>query len=103
MTEKQTVTVKYAGKTATFDVEIRNIIIPEPEPTHADGLANEMAEDGKWYVYRDNAVDYGYTGLAANEYGWWYVEGGKINFNYNGYAAYYGVTYRVEGGKVITA
>ena len=72
MTEKQTVTVKYAGKTATFDVEIRNIIIPEPEPTHADGLANEMAEDGKWYVYRDNAVDYGYTGLAANEYGWFY-------------------------------
>ncbi len=38
-----------------------NIIIPEPEPTHADGLANEMAEDGKWYVYRDNAVDYGYN------------------------------------------
>ena len=34
VTEKQTVTVKYAGKTATFDVEIRNIIIPEPEPTH---------------------------------------------------------------------
>ena len=73
VTEKQTVTVKYAGKTATFDVEIRNIIIPEPEPTHADGLANEMAEDGKWYVYRDNAVDYGYTGLAANEYGIIYI------------------------------
>ena len=87
VTEKQTVTVKYAGKTATFDVEIRNIIIPEPEPTHADGLANEMAEDGKWYVYRDNAVDYGYTGLAANEYGWFMVVNGAVDFGYTGLAA----------------
>ena len=87
VTEKQTVTVKYAGKTATFDVEIRNIIIPEPEPTHTDGLANEMAEDGKWYVYRDNAVDYGYTGLAANEYGWFMVVNGAVDFGYTGLAA----------------
>ena len=67
---------------------------------HADGLANEAAEDGNWYVYKDGSVDTTYTGLAANTYGWWYVEGGKVNFNATGLVANeYGWWY-VEGGKI---
>ena len=67
---------------------------------HADGLANEAAEDGNWYVYKDGSVDTTYTGLAANTYGWWYVEGGKVNFNASGLVANeYGWWY-VQGGQI---
>ena len=194
VTEKQTVTVKYAGQTATFDVEIRNLTLenakedavkavndkaasitaeieklanlsedqkaaykadveaavtaaetainaattteeaaeaqtaaetsldsvlaaakdadkkaeptpdpdptPEPEPTYADGLANEMAEDGNWYVYKDNAVDFSYNGLAANKYGWFKVTNGVVDFNYNGLAANEYGWWKITGGAV---
>ena len=43
--------------------------------------------DGSWYYVVDNAVDYSYNGLAANEYGWWYVSNGTIDFGYTGMAA----------------
>ena len=67
---------------------------------HADGLANEAAEDGNWYVYKDGSVDTTYTGLAANTYGWWYVEGGKVNFNASGLVANeYGWWY-VQNGTI---
>ncbi len=67
---------------------------------HADGLANEAAEDGNWYVYKDGSVDTTYTGLAANTYGWWYVEGGKVNFNASGLVANeYGWWY-VQNGSI---
>ena len=67
---------------------------------HADGLANEAAEDGNWYVYKDGSVDTTYTGLAANTYGWWYVEGGKVNFNATGLVANeYGWWY-VQNGTI---
>ena len=194
VTEKQTVTVKYAGQTATFDVEIRNLTLenakedavkavndkaasitaeieklanlsedqkaaykadvesavkaaetainaattteeaaaaqtaaetsldsvlaaakdadkkaeptpdpdptPEPEPTYADGLANEIAEDGNWYVYKDNAVDFSYNGLAANKYGWFKVTNGVVDFNYNGLAANEYGWWKITGGAV---
>ena len=73
---------------------------PTPEPTHADGLANEMAEDGNWYVYRDNAVDYTYTGLAANNNGWFMVVNGAVDFGYTGLAANEYGWFKVTNGAV---
>lgn len=73
---------------------------PDPEPTHADGLANEMAEDGNWYVYRDNAVDYTYTGLAANNNGWFMVVNGAVDFGYTGLAANEYGWFKVTNGAV---
>ena len=31
-----------------------------------DGLANEAAEDGNWYYYKDNIIATDYTGVAKN-------------------------------------
>ena len=54
--------------------------------------------DGVWRYYVNNQVDYGYTGLAANEYGWWYVTNGTIDFSYTGLAANeYGWWYVTNG------
>lgn len=172
VTEKQTVTVKYAGQTATFDVEIRNFTLenakedavkavndkvasitaeieklanlsedqkaaykadveaavkaaetainaattteeateaqtaaetsldsvlaaakdadkkaeptpdpdptPEPEPTYADGLANEIAEDGNWYV-RGGAIDFSFSGKVSVNGSIRNVKNGKVS------------------------
>ena len=43
--------------------------------------------DGVWRYYVNNQVDYGYTGLAANEYGWWYFNNGYLDMNYTGIAS----------------
>ena len=95
----RTYTCQNCGETRTETID-KLEPTPEPEPTHADGLANEMAEDGKWYVYRDNAVDYGYTGLAANECGWFMVVNGAVDFGYTGLAANEYGWFKVTNGAV---
>ena len=40
----------------------------------------------EWYVYKDNKIDYTYTGMIENEYGWWYATDGKLDRNYTGMA-----------------
>ena len=38
-------------------------------------------------VYVNNGVlDWGYTGLANNEYGWFYVNNGVVDWSYTGLA-----------------
>ena len=55
---------------------------------NALGSLNGLIYDGdNWVYYRNDNLDYGYTGLAANEYGWWYVSNGTIDFDYTGLAA----------------
>lgn len=49
------------------------------------GLA--VGDDGQWHYYTDGSVDWGYTGMAWNEYGWWYVTNGSIDFSYTGMAS----------------
>ena len=46
----------------------------------------QMADDGKWYYYKDGVVDTSYKGLAYANNRWWYVENGTINFKYTGMA-----------------
>lgn len=45
-------------------------------------------------------VDFGFNGLAQNEYGWWYVSGGKIDFAYTGLAQNENGWWYVRNGKV---
>ncbi len=46
-------------------------------------------------------LNFGFTGLAQNEYGWWYIRSGMLDFSYTGYVGWYGVNYRVQNGQVI--
>ena len=54
-------------------------------------------------VYRieNGALNFGFTGLAQNEYGWWYIRSGMLDFSYTGYVNWYGTAYRVQNGQVI--
>ena len=36
-----------------------------------------------WYYVLGGEVQYGYTGLASNEYGTWYISSGKVDFGVN--------------------
>lgn len=60
-----------------------------------------QAKNGKWYYYKNDVLDYDYTGLASNEFGWWCIQKGEVNFNYNGlmYDPVVGWWY-VEGGAI---
>ncbi len=40
-----------------------------------------QAADGSWYIYRNGAIDYSYTGLALHSGKWWYVKKGKVDFS----------------------
>ncbi len=51
-----------------------------------DTYSLSMAEDNKWYYYKNGVVDTGYTGLAYNDYGWFYVKDGTIDWGYTGLA-----------------
>ena len=94
----------------------------KPEVVKPDGLANEAAEDGNWYYYKDNQIATDYTGVAKNkngwwrvvngkvdfscnsveknENGWWYIRGGKVDFNYTGIAKNKNGWWRIVNGKV---
>ena len=45
---------------------------------------NYDSNAGAWYYYKDNQVDWNYTGLASNENGWWYIKNGKLDWNHTG-------------------
>lgn len=65
-----------------------------------DGLANEAAEDGNWYYYKDGKIATDYTGVAKNKNGWWKIKNGKVDFSYNGKVKVNGRNHRVINGKV---
>lgn len=45
-------------------------------------------------------VDFGYNGVAENEYGWWYISNGTVDFTYNGQADNQYGTWNVVNGHV---
>lgn len=66
----------------------------------SDRIVKKNEEDGNWYLYEGDAIQYDYTGIARNDYGWWRIENGKVNFKANGvYKNEYGWWY-VKDGKV---
>ena len=65
-----------------------------------DGLANEAAEDGNWYYYKDNIIATDYTGVAKNKNGWWRVVNGKVDFNCNSVEKNENGWWYIRGGKV---
>jgi len=56
--------------------------------------------NGTWQYHTNGTPDFGYTGLASNEYGWWYVQNGVINFNYSGLVPYGDTWWCVANGRV---
>ena len=63
-----------------------------------DTYSLSMAEDNKWYYYKNGVVDTGYTGLAYNDYGWFYVKDGTIDWGYTGLAYNENGWFYVNGG-----
>ena len=67
-----------------------------PQPDGRNGLVFDA--DGVWRYYVNDAVDYSYAGLAANEYGWWKITNGTVDFTYTGLAYNdYGWWYMTNG------
>ncbi len=67
-----------------------------PQPAGRNGLVFDA--DGVWRYYVNDAVDYSYAGLAANEYGWWKITNGTVDFTYTGLAYNdYGWWYMTNG------
>ena len=46
-------------------------------------------------------LDWGYTGLANNEYGWFYVSNGAVDWSYTGQADNIYGTWNVVNGQVV--
>ncbi len=65
-----------------------------------DGLANDKAEDGNLYYYRDGEVATDVTGVYNNQTGWYYVKDGKVDFAYTGIKNNQNGWWRVENGAV---
>ena len=40
-------------------------------------------EDGKWYCYMGDDIEWSYTGIAPNQYGWWRIVNGEVDFSAN--------------------
>ena len=56
--------------------------------------------DAKWAMYKNGAVQTGYSGVAKNQYGWWRVVKGFVDFKANGiYKNDYG-RWKCTNGKV---
>ena len=60
--------------------------------------------DGKWAMYKDNAVDKTFTGLAKSTYNglWYYVKDGYLDWNHTGFGQNPDTKkwYRVVNGRV---
>ena len=58
--------------------------------------------DGKWGMYKDDALQKNYTGLAKNSNGWYYVKNGYVAWDYTGFGKNLdtGVWWRVKNGRV---
>ena len=65
------------------------------------GYTGLVANEYGWWNVQNGSIYFYYTGLAANEYGWWYVAGGKIDFGYTGLVKILGVMCPVVNGKVM--
>ena len=50
----------------------------------AAGYTGLAEYNGAWYLFQDDQVNYGYTGLYCDpNYGWWLVQDGRVAFEYN--------------------
>ena len=57
-------------------------------------------ENGKWYCYRGDDIEWSYTGIAKNENGWWRIVKGEVDFGANSiYKNEYG-WWKCTNGKV---
>ena len=88
-----------AGKTYE-NVTVSDKADETPAVEIADGLANQKAEDGNWYYYKDGKVATDVTTVAKNVNGWWYVKNGKVDFKANTVAKNENGWWLIRNGKV---
>lgn len=72
----------------------------EETPAVKNGLAK--GSDGRWAMYKDDAVDTSFTGLVKQPANgvWYYVEKGYVNWNYTGFVKNEKGWWRVKNGRV---
>ena len=59
-------------------------------------LVNEMC----WRLIENGIVNFGYNGIAQNDFGWWYIRNGQVDFGYTGTVTDGNRTYQVVNGNV---
>ena len=72
-----------------------------PDENIKNGLAK--GDDGNYYYYIDNEVQWDYTGLIANSAGNWYILNGQAQLSYDGLITFEGTKYLIKAGHVDTA
>ncbi|MBQ6890618.1 MAG: hypothetical protein IJN53_06370, partial [Oscillospiraceae bacterium] len=72
-----------------------------PDETIKNGLAK--GDDGNYYYYINNEVQWDYTGLIANSAGNWYILNGQAQLSYDGLITFEGTKYLIKAGHVNTA
>ena len=72
-----------------------------PDENIKNGLAK--GDDGNYYYYINNEVQWNYTGLIANSAGNWYIKGGQAQLSYDGLITFEGTKYLIKAGHVNTA
>ena len=91
---------------AEIAAEIRAVLPKVPDKTEttpkpkAERWVKKNPEDGKWYCYMGDDIEWSYTGIAKNEYGWWRIVEGRVDFDANSiYKNEYG-WWKCTNGKV---
>ena len=59
------------------------------------------ANDFGWWYITNGALDLSFHGIGSNAYGYWYYNNGVIDFNFNGEFTFNGMTYDVTGGFAV--
>ncbi|MDO4189803.1 MAG: CAP domain-containing protein, partial [Lachnospiraceae bacterium] len=79
-----TATPKYSSvNNIVFSTQYTSTKITSGAKKYPDGL--NQGPDGNWYLYRNNAIDYSYSGLYYDSnLGWRKVTNGALDFSYNG-------------------
>ncbi|MBQ6889771.1 MAG: hypothetical protein IJN53_01950, partial [Oscillospiraceae bacterium] len=72
-----------------------------PDDNIKNGLAK--GDDGNYYYYINNEVQWNYTGLIANSAGNWYILNGQAQLSYDGLITFEGTKYLIKAGHVNTA
>ena len=86
--------IKFTGMKLDGDGQWRYYVEDNPDYGYTGMAANEYG----WWYFNDGELDLGYTGMAANEYGWWYFNNGILDTGYTGIAANeYGSWYYIDG------
>ena len=67
---------------------------------YINGLANEKAEDGNLYFYRDGEIATDFTGVVKNNNAWYYVKNGKVDFSANTVAKNENGWWKITEGQV---